>query len=402
MKWASLFIAVMLVSCAGVYGRDVVTDGNRPFAGAAERAADSSFDGDVAGRLAAMLPPIDEPIEIRGGLRDTGPVEATPGEYAAPRPARPTDGEPGDRPSSVLDRLALSYLRHYRLGEEAAVRRLGRVTGTFGDAAVFAFEPPEADRRAPGSGERPAAIYLHGYLDHSAMNRYPIGELLRRGYTVVAVDLPGHGLSSGERGSIDDFSDYGEVIEAVVRAIRRGEIAGIAADAPLSAVGHSTGAAAIIEHGELYGAAFDRIVLVAPLVRLYAFPLARVGVRIASAIVDALPRRISGSSSNERYVEFAREHDPLGIYEAPLDWAQAYLEWEERRRELREGSTPVLLLQAGRDTVVDTGYNTEFLRRAFTHLEVVEYPNARHSLFNEPEHLREGIYERIDAFFRLR
>ena len=380
MKWASLFVGIVLVSCAGVYGRDVVAGGSHPFAGAAQRASDSGFDGDVASRLAAVLPPIDRAIEIRGPLREAAP--------------------PG--PANTAGPLALAYLRHYRLGEEAAVRRLGRLTGAPGDAAVLVFEAPAVARRDAGAAQPPTVVYLHGYLDHSGMSRYPIGELLRRGYTVVAVDLPGHGLSFGERGSIDDFSRYGELLEAVVHAVRRGDLAGVDADAPLAAVGHSTGAAAIIEHGERYGGAFDRIVLAAPLIRLYAFPLARVGVRIASAIVDALPRRISGSSSNEHYVEFARDHDPLGTYETPLDWAEAYLRWEERRRELRERATPALLLQPGRDTVVDTGYNTDFLRRFFSGLETAEYPDARHSIFNEPQHLRKGIYDRIDDFLRAR
>ncbi len=391
MKWAPLLVGVLFVSCAGLYGRDVVSGDKHPFAEAIERADDSDFDGDVATRLAAMLPPIDAPIEIRGPLWD---APGAPAVEPAPRADRPHDDRTDDRPLSVRRALALSYLRHYRLGEEAEVRRLGRISDSLGETAVFVFESPGADR--------PAVLYLHGYLDHSAMSRYPIGELLRRGYTVIAVDLPGHGLSSGERGAIDDFSRYAQVIEAVVGAVRRGEIAGVAADAPLSAIGHSTGAAAIIEHGERYGSVFDSIVLVAPLVRLYAFPLARMGVRVASAIIDALPRRISGSSSNEHYVEFAREHDPLGIYEAPLDWAEAYLEWEKRRRELRPRSTPTLLLQAGRDSVVDAEYNTEFLRRFFSDLQVIEYPDARHSLFTEPEHLRDGIYDRIDDFLHGR
>lgn len=337
-----------------------------PFFGEPERAAGSLFDKSAAGRLREALPWFPRT------------------DAAADPPAE-----------------ARLYRDHYRMGSGAKSWHIGRIAFRAGHIAVQSFTP---DDPAPSG----TVLFIHGYLDHIGLNRYPVDALLERGYRVVGVDLPGHGLSNGERGWIDDFGQYGAAVSSVVRTIRAGGVPDIPSDTRLAALGHSTGGSALIEHlagtGERRNTdRIERVVLVAPLVRLYAFPLARFGVRLASNLVDSLPRRISGSSSNDEYIRFAREYDPLGIYEAPLDWANAYLEWEESRREWDRNSfngsrTPLLLIQSGRDTVVDTAYNTEFLTTLFRRSEVSEYPDARHSIFTEPEEKRYGLYDRINRF----
>ena len=46
---------------------------------------------------------------------------------------------------------------------------------------------------------------IHGFYDHMGLYRHIIEWGLNRGFAVIACDLPGHGLSSGERASIGDF-----------------------------------------------------------------------------------------------------------------------------------------------------------------------------------------------------
>lgn len=343
-----------------------------PFSGAADRAVSSGFTQEGADQLRGLLPRLEQ-------------------AWSTAEPAK----SPSVPPS------AQAYYRHYVLGSAAEQRYLGKidlaVTGSTkpgaGHVAVQIFVPA-----AVNTSTLPTVLLLHGYLDHLGLNRSAIDKLLEAGFVVCAADLPGHGLSAGGRGTIADFSAYAHMVRCLIGEIRAGRVPGVNPTTRLCGLGHSTGASALIEYLEQGGSELESLVLLAPLIRLYAFPLARLGVRLASGVVDTLPRRISGSSSNEEYVRFARELDPLGIYEASLEWAEAYLVWEEQRRELNTHRLPLLLVQAGRDTVVDTEYNTAFLQRHFPELEYLHYPEARHSIFTEPQAKRPGIYKGIIRF----
>ncbi len=344
----------------------------QPFAQAAARASSSGFTQEVAEQLRGLLPTLDQAWST---------VVQSVAQAVPP--------------------CAQAYYRHYLLGSAAEQRYLGALqlsseshaNQRAGYVAVQTFVP--ARQNAP---DLPTVLLLHGYLDHLGLNRYVIDELLEAGIVVCAVDLPGHGLSGGGRGTIGEFSEYAVVLQRLVGEIRAGRVPGVNATTRLCGLGHSTGATALLEYLEQGGAELEALVFLAPLIRLYAFPLARLGVRLASGVVDALPRRISGSSSNEEYMQFARELDPLGIYEASLEWAEAYLLWEERRRDIRTYRLPLLLVQAGRDTVVDAEYNTAFLQRFFPELELLHYPEARHSIFTEPPSKRPGLYKGILRF----
>ncbi|TVR91233.1 MAG: alpha/beta hydrolase [Spirochaetaceae bacterium] len=339
-----------------------------PFAGAAARAATSGLTRMAADELRRSLPSLDQAWQTAAHTN-----------------------------SSAVSPSAHAYYRHYLLGDTAQQRYLGALAHSYGGrtehVAVQTFVPAVST-----TSTLQTVLLLHGYLDHLGLNRSVVEELLRAGFVVCAVDLPGHGLSGGGRGTIGDFAEYAAVLQRLIAEIRAGRVPGVASTTSLCGLGHSTGATALLEYLEQGGAEIEALVFLAPLIRLFAFPLARLGVRLTSGVVDTLPRRISGSSSNEEYMQFAREFDPLGIYEASLEWAEAYLLWEERRREIEAHTLPLLLVQAGRDTVVDAEYNTAFLQRSFTELEYLHYPEARHSIFTEPHEKRPGLYKGLLRF----
>lgn len=339
-----------------------------PFAGAPARAVSSGFTGPAADELRRSLPSLDQ----------AWPTAAHAAGTAVPPSAH-------------------AYYRHYLLGDTAQQRYLGALGLSFGGrnehVAVQTFVPPVST-----TSTLRTVLLLHGYLDHLGLNRCVVEELLGAGFVVCAVDLPGHGLSGGGRGTIGDFAEYAAVLQRLIGEIRADRVPGVISTTSLCGLGHSTGATALLEYLEQGGNELEALVFLAPLIRLFAFPLARLGVRLTSGVVDTLPRRISGSSSNEEYMQFAREFDPLGIYEASLEWAEAYLLWEERRREIRVNTLPLLLVQAGRDSVVDVEYNTAFLQRFFPELEYLHYPEARHSIFTEPHEKRPGLYKGLCRF----
>ncbi len=376
-----------LAACAGIEGAYAESERNHPYRDSLTRLSRSTFNAEVAETLRSAIPAYPE------NWYSNRADKAGDNDHTGRTPDNALSPEPGDMPEELH-----LYLHHYGIASAADKWHLGTVAVSDTTApdgfqvALQSILPAEPDP------ESPVVLLIHGYFDHTATNRYAIEELLDRGYRVVAMDMPGHGLSSGKRGRIEDFGDYGRAVHAAVDAIRNGNIPGIASDSQLAAIGHSTGASAVIEYLETGGDSFGRLIFVAPLVRIVAYPLARVGIELTSDLVDHVPRLTSGASTNEAFIEFSSEYDPLSIDETSLKWADAYIDWEESRRTIAERQLPLLLVQAGRDSTVDTEYNSEYLKRFFPNTELIEYEDARHNVFNEPVELRPGLYDRIHRF----
>ena len=55
-------------------------------------------------------------------------------------------------------------------------------------------------------GEGPVALLVHGWGGHAGQMTELVAPLVRAGFEVVALDLPGHGESSGDRSSIVHFA----------------------------------------------------------------------------------------------------------------------------------------------------------------------------------------------------
>lgn len=221
-------------------------------------------------------------------------------------------------------------------------------------ASVHVWQP--ADRK----GE--TVFLVHGYLAHPLQHRDLIQELLRRRFVVVAPELPGHGLSDGERGAIADFQVYGTFFKTVLSHLN-GTV-----PAPWHAVGHSTGATTIYEYLRGHDDPFEAVVFVAPLVRSKFYRLARFGRFLSRPFLDSVATGY---------------HDPLGVARMPLSWFDRQVEWNRRSKNFEIVPRPVLVLQGTRDTVVAWRYNRRFLREAFTGVSYRLFDGADHVLYRE-------------------
>ena len=109
-----------------------------------------------------------------------------------------------------LSAEARVYQRFYGLDLPArkvpAVSRLGRFAVDGFEVVCQVWWPPVPV----------ATMFLfHGFYDHMGLYRNAVDWALDQGFVVIACDLPGHGLSSGERASIDDFAVYQDVVQAL-------------------------------------------------------------------------------------------------------------------------------------------------------------------------------------------
>jgi hypothetical protein len=100
--------------------------------------------------------------------------------------------------------------------------------------AVNVFVPP-----GPSRG---TLLFVHGYLSHAANMAYTYALFTNRGWTVVTLDLPGHGLSTGPRGDIGSFTEYGDAVAAWMDWVWKQPWPG-----PKLLMAHSLGAAASYE-----------------------------------------------------------------------------------------------------------------------------------------------------------
>ncbi|MDM8551074.1 MFS transporter [Desulfobacterales bacterium HSG2] len=234
---------------------------------------------------------------------------------------------------------------------------------------------------------------LHGYFDQTGILRHLIRFCMEQGFAVAAYDQPGHGLSTGERGEIGDFSEYVSVLDSFVGICRP------ALPGPYFMIGHSTGGAVAIEF--MFTArekqVFEKIILLAPLVRFACWMPAKAGYYLIRPFVRTVPSRIRASSSNPDFVEFLK-NDPLRIRHVSLRWLGALYQWDKRIRACEPISKPVLIIQGTDDDVVDWKYNMPFVEKKIRTAEIKWIKRAGHQLPNESREIRSEVFDCIKGY----
>ena len=85
-------------------------------------------------------------------------------------------------------------------------------------------------------------LLVPGLFDHVGLYMDVIQTLLSANFTVVAIDLPGHGLSSGPVAAIHDFDEYGQLITECLAVLDS------VLTSPWYGLAQSTGCAALMNY----------------------------------------------------------------------------------------------------------------------------------------------------------
>ncbi len=271
-----------------------------------------------------------------------------------------------------------AYQRFYGLDRAPrAASWLGRFSCAGFDVVAQAWLPAE-----------PVAtlVLLHGFYDHMGLYRHVIDWALEQRFAVISCDLPGHGLSSGERASIDDFAVYQQVLDTLFE-----QAGALQLPQPWHLCGQSTGGAIAVDHllhrGE-HSPVTGEVVLLAPLVRPRAWGWSKLSYWLLRPFVNGIDRRFSENSNDPTFLPFLLA-DPLQPRRLPTAWVGALLEWV-RRIEAAPGSTRrPLIVQGEQDMTVDWRYNLEVLKGKFDAPQVLLLPQARHHLANELPEIRQ-------------
>lgn len=246
-------------------------------------------------------------------------------------------------------------------------------------------------------------LLVHGLFDHVGLFLPLVRHFLEQDYSVISIDLPGHGLSDGEPTAIDSFDRYRDVLLETVHFFAP-EIAAV----PLYGVGQSTGAAALMgvefyRHTQKQPSVFERLVFLGPLVRPRQWAVARWLYLAFGRFLSSVTRDFSTPNTHDaEFHNFLKSYDPLQSRRLSTQWVGALNQWVNHFDEQPVIGTPLLIVQGTADQVVCWQRNVQQIKERFSCVQVNFIEGAKHHLANEADPWRKAIYTGISRFFKQR
>ncbi|MCW8195432.1 alpha/beta hydrolase [Proteobacteria bacterium 005FR1] len=284
------------------------------------------------------------------------------------------------------------YLDHFKINFSRRIPGVRHGLGTFKSGEfTIAAHYWLAD---PAAGEsRGTAFVVHGYFDHTGLYHHLIRFLLQNSYSVVVFDLPGMGLSSGERASIESFTAYYRAMLTCCEHFHR------VVPEPWFAIGQSTGCAGLLRHLLTEGPEpFSKTVLLAPLVRSKGWVRDRWLYLAGKYWMDSIPRVFTANSHDPEFLAFLREEDPLQARHLPIKWVGAMKEWIDLFATYPPQPHPVLVVQGDEDSTVDWKHNLEQIQLKLPNAKIRMIHRARHHLVAESAPYRAQVFAAIKTY----
>jgi alpha-beta hydrolase superfamily lysophospholipase len=268
----------------------------------------------------------------------------------------------------------------------------------------------------PAKGAARGSVVLSGGRTEPIEKYFEvIGELTGRGFTVLAHDWRGQGLSQRllpdrlrghASGSGDFITDYAALIAAFETRLPK----------PWLAVGHSMGGcltALVLARGE---SRFAGAVLSAPMLGLYTTPIPPPLARLLAGALTLLGLGSGGTPGGDAasFETNILTHDPrryarnVGQVAAYPDLALGAPTWSwlafafSAMRELQQGpgvpkvEIPVTIVAAGEDRIIDNA-GTRLVASRFPKGRYVEAPGAFHEVLQETDEIRAVFWREFDA-----
>ncbi|BAZ37115.1 alpha/beta hydrolase fold protein [Calothrix sp. NIES-4101] len=228
------------------------------------------------------------------------------------------------------------------------------------------------------------AVIIHGLGSHSGLFGNVVKHLVKAGYAVYALDLRGHGRSQGQRGHINDWSEFRQDIKAFLKLIEAQE-----PGYQRFLLGHSLGSIIVLDYVLHYPKAIQGAIAMAP-------PLGQVGVSpvkltLGRTLSLVMPRfavnvGFAGNQiSRDQNVQETFTQDSLMHSLGSARLGTEYLAtktWIHSHAANLE--VPILMLHGGADEVArPEGSRAFFKRIVFPDKEYYEYPQSRHAIHRD-------------------
>lgn len=229
-------------------------------------------------------------------------------------------------------------------------------------------------------------LLIHGYGEHANRYQHVAAHFSQHNLNLFAVDLTGHGQSSGKRGDIQSYDDYLDDVERLLdRVAKQNE-----ADLPIMIYGHSMGGGIVLSYllkrdtskikAAIATSSWIRLTAKVPKLRLAMGKLLlRLGINVTEkANLDV------ANLSRDPEVGKAYTNDPL--VHASIT-ARAFTNIVDNGEWLLENaqnlSTPTLIAHGNNDDVTDFEASKLFAERAGEIATFKVWPDCRHETQNE-------------------
>ncbi len=230
-------------------------------------------------------------------------------------------------------------------------------------------------------------MVIHGLAEHSQRYDHLAEALNKAGFSLYAIDLPGHGRSDGMRGHIDSFNDFHDAALKLYNKVTAENIA-----TPVFIVGHSMGGLItsrfLLDHQHkfngalLSGAAIEspqeppawQVSLIKGVAKL--FPKARV------LALDA-----SGISRDKTVVDNYMQDPLVSKDKLTANFLVEMTNTMERvKAEINTVSIPLMVMHGTGDNITaPSGSEFVYNRCASSDKTLKLYEDLYHEIFNEPE-----------------
>jgi lysophospholipase len=274
----------------------------------------------------------------------------------------------------------------------------------------------------PEQGSRKGTVcLLQGRAEFIEKYYEVIGELLERGFAVVAFDWRGQGLSgrqvkNARKGHVRRYEDFRLDLEAI-----REQVLVPFMPEPYFALAHSMGGTIALSAAYETWLPFRRLVTTTPMIAIAMVPYAKLTailVRILRGLgfgkafvpgggetsISTLPFRGNRLTSDPlRYARNAHAAQAIGegaIGAPTIAWLDASFRFMKRFTDARYAPkirVPTLIIAAGADPVCATPATERFAARLKAGHAIV-IPGARHEILMETDHIREQFWAAFDAF----
>ncbi|MBN9491941.1 lysophospholipase [bacterium] len=239
----------------------------------------------------------------------------------------------------------------------------------------------------PPGDPRAVVAIVHGYAEHSGRYAHVAAFLNARGYAVEALDLRGHGQSSGRRVYVHSFSEYLSDVARFLRAVNERH-----PGKPVFLLGHSMGGGiatlfVIARKPDIAG-----LILSGPALRVRSAPtglkmraLRAFGKVMPAYALSPLP---AAAISRDATVVQAYENDPL-VYRGGMRLGHGAASIRALQRvqlDMEEIELPLLVMHGSADRLTSPEGSEELVERARSTDKTLKiYDGLYHEIFNEPE-----------------
>ncbi len=269
--------------------------------------------------------------------------------------------------------------------------------------------------------EKATLVFSHGFCEFFGKYHEMIYRFYQQGFSVFFLEYRGHGKSErvltfeDNRVIVSSFDEYKQDLEYFMeKAVRK-----LSATKKYLLFAHSMGGAVASLYMEDHPDDFTCAVLSSPMLKMtfgkVPDPLINaMGIysRAANKDTEFAPHQHpftgeyqferSSCLDEERYqYQFElRKSDPdYQTWGATVIWVAAAKKGSEKAlRNVGAIRTPILLCQAGLDTMVDNDGQNQFAEKS-PYVSLVRYENSKHELYNAAEETREKYYHDILKFY---